>query len=97
MDWRVVDERLIRRGEFLLSLDFLESYGAELMALNRLIRRLPSADYSWIRRCILTLNLSSYDSLRGSANQPSYLLTQAGLASTSPGLPVFLVFYFNSC
>jgi len=24
MDWRVVDERLIRRGELLLSLDFLE-------------------------------------------------------------------------
>jgi len=27
MDWRLVDERLIRRGEILLSLDFLEGYG----------------------------------------------------------------------
>jgi hypothetical protein len=26
MDWRVVDEGLIRRGELLLSLDFLERY-----------------------------------------------------------------------
>ena len=34
MDWRVVDERLIRCGELLLSLDFLDGYGAELMALN---------------------------------------------------------------
>jgi hypothetical protein len=25
MDWRGIDERLIRRGELLLSLDFLES------------------------------------------------------------------------
>jgi hypothetical protein len=34
MDWRVVDERLIRRGELLLSLDFLESYDLELSVLN---------------------------------------------------------------
>jgi hypothetical protein len=26
MDWRCVDERLIKRGELLLSLDFLERY-----------------------------------------------------------------------
>jgi len=32
MDWRLVDERLIRRGELLLSLDFLEDY--ELSLLN---------------------------------------------------------------
>jgi len=36
-------------------------------ALNRLIPRLPSADYSWIRRRILTLNLSLRGSLRGSS------------------------------
>gem|GEM_PF-3014652 len=30
----VVDERLVRRGELLLSLDFLEGYDAELMDLN---------------------------------------------------------------
>jgi hypothetical protein len=32
MDWCAVDERLIRRGELLLSLDFLEDY--ELSLLN---------------------------------------------------------------
>jgi hypothetical protein len=34
MYWRVVDERLIGRGELLLSLDFLESYDLELSVLN---------------------------------------------------------------
>lgn len=34
MYWKVVDERLIRRGMLLLSLDFLEGYDFELMALN---------------------------------------------------------------
>jgi hypothetical protein len=34
MCWRCVDERLIRRGELLLSLDFLESYDLELSVLN---------------------------------------------------------------
>jgi hypothetical protein len=35
-------------------------------ALNRLIPRLPSIDYSWVRRRILMLNLSPYDSIRDS-------------------------------
>jgi hypothetical protein len=34
MDWRSVDKGLIRRGELLLSLDFLEGYGLELSVLN---------------------------------------------------------------
>jgi hypothetical protein len=34
MDWRGVDERLIRRGELLLSLDFLERYDLDLSLLN---------------------------------------------------------------
>jgi hypothetical protein len=34
MCWRCVDERLIRRGELLLSLDFLERYDLELSVLN---------------------------------------------------------------
>ncbi|MEM2193248.1 MAG: hypothetical protein QXY40_04840 [Candidatus Methanomethylicia archaeon] len=34
MYWFVVDERLIRRGELLLGLDFLEGYDVELMDLN---------------------------------------------------------------
>jgi len=103
MEWKAVDERLIRRGELLLSLDFLEGYGKELKsmndgkvgrpfkltkgyieflivvrylfsmpyrqiegftrALNRLIPRLPSVDYSWVRRRILRLDLKPYESL----------------------------------
>jgi hypothetical protein len=34
-------------------------------ALNRLIPKLPSADYSWVRRRILMLNLPLYESLSG--------------------------------
>jgi hypothetical protein len=34
MCWRCVDERLIRRGELLLSLDFLERYDLDLSVLN---------------------------------------------------------------
>jgi hypothetical protein len=104
MDWCAVDERLIRRGELLLSLNFLEYYDYELSvmndgkvgrpfkitygyivflavvrylfsmpyrqiegftrALHRLVPRLPTVDYSWIRRRILMLDLSPYESLR---------------------------------
>ncbi len=35
MDWRSVDERLVRRGEVLLSIEFLERYDEELKAMNR--------------------------------------------------------------
>jgi transposase len=34
MDWQSVDERLIRQGELLLGLEFLESYEEELNAMN---------------------------------------------------------------
>jgi hypothetical protein len=98
MDWGAVDERLIRRGELLLSLDFLDDYDYELSvmndgkvgrpfkitivflavvrylfsmpcrqiegftrALNRLVLRLPTIDYSWARR--FRLDLSPYESL----------------------------------
>jgi len=100
MDCKVVDEGLIRRGEILLSLDFLDGYEDELRAmnwgkvgrpyaltegymeflmvvrylffmpyrqvegftraLNRLVPRLPSADYSGLRRRILRLDHSPY-------------------------------------
>ena len=33
--WKVVDERLIGRGELLLGLDFLDGYGDGLEAMNR--------------------------------------------------------------
>ena len=35
MDRNSVDERLIRRGELLLSLEFLERHDEELRAMNR--------------------------------------------------------------
>lgn len=109
MDWKSVDERLIRRGEILLSLYFLENYEDELRAMNhekvgrpytlperymeflsvvrylfimpyrqlegftraldRLVPRIPSADYSGLRRRILRLDLSPYEDLKGS-NEP---------------------------
>ena len=119
MDWRLVDERLIRRGELLLSLDFLESYDFELnvmnegkvgrpfkltdgyieflmvvrclfsmpyrqlegftRALSRLVPKLPSADYSWVRRHILRLDLSPYESLSG-YNGPVIAVDSSGVS-----------------
>jgi len=38
MSWRVVDERLVRRGELLLSLDFLDCYDYEHMNNGKLGR-----------------------------------------------------------
>jgi len=35
MGWKDIDERLIRRGELILDLDFLEKYGEELKEMNR--------------------------------------------------------------
>jgi len=109
MNWKVVDERLIGRGELLLSLEFLDGYDDELRsmnlgkigrpfiltdnhmkflsvvryvfampyrqlegfsrALNRLVPKLPSADYSGLRRRILRLDTSRYMELMGS-NEP---------------------------
>jgi len=106
VDWDSVDERLIKRGELLLSLDFLERYDEELRAmnegkegrpfiltdshvvflavvrylfglpyrqlegftraLNRLLPRLPSADYSGLRRRVLEVDLSPYMDFEGS-------------------------------
>jgi len=34
MDWKCVDERLIRRGELMLSLGFLKGYDLELSVMN---------------------------------------------------------------
>ncbi|MEM3150755.1 MAG: hypothetical protein QXT49_07190 [Candidatus Nezhaarchaeales archaeon] len=41
--------------------------GSFTRALNRLIPKLPSVDYSWVRRRILTLNTSLRGSLRVSS------------------------------
>jgi hypothetical protein len=120
MDWSAVDERLIRRGELLLSLDFLEDYDFELSLLNdgkvgrpfklteryieflmivrylfsmpyrqlegftralsRLVPKLPSADYSWVRRRILMLNLSPYDSIRDSGETVVIAVDSSGVS-----------------
>jgi len=106
MNWNDVDERLIRQGELLLSLEFLEGYNDELeamndgkeghpftltyshiaflavvrylfglpyrqlegftRALNRLLPKLPQADYSGLRRRILGIDLSPYKELEHS-------------------------------
>jgi len=34
MDWKSIDEKLIKRGEILLSLDFLKDYDNELRIMN---------------------------------------------------------------
>ena len=34
MNWKSVDKRLVRLGELLLSLDFLDKYDEELRAMN---------------------------------------------------------------
>jgi len=106
VDWDSVDERLIKRGELLLSLEFLERYDDELKAmnlgkegrpftltyshivflavvrylfglpyrqlegftraLNRLLPRLPPADYSGLRRRVLEIDLSPYEGFESS-------------------------------
>jgi len=108
VDWDTIDERLIRRGELLLSLEFLERYDEELKAmnggkegrpftltnshvvflavvrylfglpyrqlegftraLNRLLPKLPSADYSGLRRRVLGVDLSPYEELESSGD-----------------------------
>ena len=120
MDWKHVDERLIKRGELLLSLDFLKGYDFELKSMNdckvghpfkitdgyivflavvrylfsmpyrqlegftralsRLIPRLPSADCSWVRRRILMLNLSPYDSIRDSGETVVIAVDSSGVS-----------------
>jgi hypothetical protein len=58
MCWRVVDEGLIRRGELLLSLDFLESYDLELSVLNcGKVGRPYRVTYMYVVLCGLILPL----------------------------------------
>jgi len=103
MDWKKIDDKLIRRGTLLLDLGFVNNYGRELkrmnqgklgrpfkltdsyvrfigivrylfsmgfrqlegftIALHKLVPRLPSIDYSWIRRRVLRLDLSPCEAL----------------------------------
>jgi hypothetical protein len=122
MGWRGVDERLIRRGELLLDLDFLEGYEEELesmnggkegrpftftrsrigflgvvrylfslsyrqlegfaIALNRLVPKLPSGDYSGLRRRILELDLPFQGELRDSQEPVCIAVDSTGVRST---------------
>jgi len=119
MDWKAVDERLIRRGELLLNLEFLEGYEDELNAMNRgkvgrpyalaegymeflsvvrylfvmpyrqlegftralsrLVPKLPSADYSGLRRRILRLDLSLYEDLKDSDESIAIAIDSTGI------------------
>jgi len=50
-DWREVDERLVKRGEFYLSFEFLEKWEGELEKMNQGKRgrpfRFPGAFIEW--------------------------------------------------
>jgi len=125
MDWQSVDERLIRQGELLLSLEFLERYDEELnamnegkegrpftltyshvvflavvrylfgfpyrqlegftRALNRLLPRLPSADYSGLRRRILGTDLSPYEELEKSGEAVVIAVDSTGVSVHKAG------------
>jgi len=103
MGWKETDERLIKRGELILDLGFLENYEKDLKAMNTgkvgppylltpsyiqllttirilyrmpyrqlegftrslhaLVPKLPSADYSGLRKRILALPVDPYQSL----------------------------------
>ena len=120
MNWKSVDERLIRQGELLLSLEFLEKYDAELKdmndgkegrpftltcshvvflavvrylfgfpyrqlegftrALNRLVPRLPTADYSGLRKRILGIDLSPYENLEKSGGDVVIAVDSTGVS-----------------
>jgi hypothetical protein len=120
MNWKSIDEKLIKRGELLLSLDFLKEYDNELRimnnnnkighpfkltkryieflmivhylfsmpyrqlegftrALNKLIPKLPYADYSWLRRRIIKLDISLYDSLKYSNDPITIAIDSSGI------------------
>jgi len=42
MSWKEIDEKLIRRGELLLDVDFLENYQQEVEVMNGGRRAVPS-------------------------------------------------------
>ncbi|MEM2304803.1 MAG: transposase, partial [Candidatus Methanomethylicia archaeon] len=54
-------------------------------ALNRLIPKLPSVDYSWVRRRILTLNPSLHDSLRDSSEPIVIAVDSSGVSVHKSG------------
>ncbi|MEM2541470.1 MAG: transposase, partial [Candidatus Methanomethylicia archaeon] len=75
----------VRYVEFLMVVRYLFSMPYRQLegftkALNRLIPKLPSVDYSWIRRRILTLNPSLYDSLRDSSSPITIAVDSSGVS-----------------
>jgi len=54
-------------------------------ALNRLIHKLPSVDYSWVRRRILRLNPSLRGSLRGSKGPITIAVDSSGVSVHKSG------------
>jgi len=118
-DWRKTDEKLIKRGELVLDLSFLEDYEEELEAMNkgkvgppyrltpsyiqlltavrylyqmpyrqlegftrslhRLVPKLPSADYSGLRKRILALTPDPYQPLRDKHEPVSIAVDSTGV------------------
>ena len=54
-------------------------------ALSRLIHKLPSVDYSWVRRRILRLNPSLRGSLRGSSSPITIAVDSSGVSVHKSG------------
>ncbi|MEM2405335.1 MAG: IS5 family transposase, partial [Candidatus Methanomethylicia archaeon] len=80
----------VRYVEFLMVVRYLFSMPYRQLegftkALNRLIPKLPSVDYSWIRRRILTLNPSLYDSLRDSSSPITIAVDSSGVSVHKSG------------
>jgi hypothetical protein len=61
MDWEGVDELLVKRGELLLSLEFLESYDRELKRMNRgKVGRPYMLTERYVEFCLLSVTFSSF-------------------------------------
>jgi len=101
VDWSCVDERLIRQGELLLSLDFLESYECELRRMNRgKVGRPYTLTDKYVEFLVVVRYLSCfpYRQLEGSP-EPSTGLFQSfphRIIQASEGVYSALTFHFMS-
>ena len=125
MGWKETDERLIKRGELILDLSFLEHYEQELEAMNtgkvgppykltpsyiqllttirylyrmpyrqlegftrslhNLVPKLPSADYSGLRKRILALPVDPYQPLKPKQEPISIAVDSTGISVQKAG------------
>ena len=125
MGWKETDERLIKRGELILDLSFLEHYEKELETMNKgkvgppyrltpsyiqlltairylyrmpyrqlqgftrslhnLVPKLPSADYSGLRKRILALTPDPYQSLNEKQEPISIAVDSTGVKVNRAG------------